>query len=68
MHLPYTKIMLAGLTSFVKVSLCEFVAFSLSVNNLGFLVSAKQPDSDDFLDSSEEIYYTARSNLVFLIF
>ncbi|MEJ1269942.1 mitogen-activated protein kinase kinase kinase kinase 3 [Cricetulus griseus] len=36
---------------------------SLSVNNLGFLVSAKQPDSDGFFDSSEEIYYTARSNL-----
>lgn len=60
--------MLAGHTSLVKVSLVTFWLVSLSVNNLGFLVSAKQPDSDGFFDSSEEIYYTARSNLVFLIF
>ncbi|KAG9344307.1 hypothetical protein JZ751_010976 [Albula glossodonta] len=34
------------------------------VNNSDFLVcSAKQPDTDDFLDCVEEIYYTARSNL-----
>lgn len=58
--------MLAGPSSLVKVFLVH--CGCLIVNNLGFLVSAKQPDSDGFFDSSEEIYYTARSNLVFLIF